>query len=106
MGILKTLGFRPRQILALLMGEALALSLAGWALGCAGGKLAYALVPRTLIHQFELMMIWGLGGVIVAAAGYFLLWRAAQVMQDSCPQQGSLAKPCAGERVETRGRER
>ena len=57
MGILKTLGFRPRQILGLLVGETLALSLAGWALGCAGGKLAYALVPRTLIHQFELMMI-------------------------------------------------
>ena len=105
-GILKTLGFRPRQILGLLVGETLALSLAGWALGCAGGKLAYALVPRILIHQFELMMIWGLGGVIVAAAGYFLLWRAAQVMQDSCPQQGTLAKPCSGERVETRGRER
>ena len=30
----------------------------------------------------------------------------AQVMQDSCPQQGTLAKACAGERVETHGRER
>lgn len=62
-GILKTLGFRPRQILGLPVGEA----------------LANSSLPT---------------------------WRAAQVMQDSCPQQGTLAKPCAGERVETRGRER
>lgn len=74
-GILKSLGFKSRQILGMLVGEALVLSLAGWMLGCAGGKLAYALVPRSLLHQNENMMIWGLSGFLVAAAGYLLLWR-------------------------------
>ncbi len=73
MGILRSLGFRSRQILVLIVGEGLALALTGWLFGCLGGKLIYALIPRTLMNQFEIAIIWGLCGVAVTVSSYLLI---------------------------------
>jgi putative ABC transport system permease protein len=39
--VMRSLGFRARQIVGLFLGESLVLTLAGWLVGCGGAKLLY-----------------------------------------------------------------
>jgi putative ABC transport system permease protein len=85
--VLKTLGFRPRHLTSLIMGESLLLALAGGSLGLALTPPAVGLFPESLSQYFgafpltPLTLGLGLGvalGVGVLAA-LWPAWRAAQV---------------------------
>jgi putative ABC transport system permease protein len=72
-GILKTLGFTPRDILGIILGEALLISLAGGLLGCALATMVCAVI-RMGPAVFQQIRNLSLGpGVALAAVGLAML---------------------------------
>jgi putative ABC transport system permease protein len=87
--ILKTLGFPRRTILAMLVGEAMGISLAGGLLGSLGGRLLYASVDLSKLMQgfFKHFLVTPetIALALLIAAGIGLVsagipaWRASQL---------------------------
>ncbi|MGH9407549.1 MAG: ABC transporter permease [Terriglobia bacterium] len=66
--VLKTLGFRRKTILWLLMGEAVLVALVGGVVGAVGAKLVYAFIQATFATAKPLGFVFAL--LIAAAAAY------------------------------------
>jgi putative ABC transport system permease protein len=87
-GILKALGFRKTQVLLLLFGEAIILSLGGALLGAFGARLIFssinmALVTGGMIQRFlvtpdTLLLCAGIGLFVGLLSSGFPAWRASR----------------------------
>lgn len=87
--VMRTLGYRPHQILGLFVSESLALTLAGWLIGCGGAKVLYDALAMNQIAQIawaDLRMgpdtvgfILGLALLIGAGASGLPAYQAARV---------------------------
>jgi putative ABC transport system permease protein len=85
--VLKALGFRRIQLLSILLGESVALSLGGALIGGLGARLVYAnlkmaaisigMVQRFVVTPGTLLICIGVGGAVGVAAAGFPAWRAA-----------------------------
>ncbi len=89
MALLSTVGWSPRQLAELVLGEAVGVSLLGTGFGLALGLIASELLPRALgLQDFVSPQItgWGLGrgvliGVIIGVLGaLYPIWRVTRVL--------------------------
>ncbi len=87
-GILLAIGWRPRQVMAMILGESLLLSLLGGALGCAAGVAAVKLLERTELLRGKLeadtgpalfLTAFGVALLLGALAGLYPAWRASRL---------------------------
>ncbi len=72
--VLKTLGFRQRAILQLLVGESLLIALAGGLAGALGAKAAYAYIHATYNSARGLGLLFALVGAVLTGYGAWLLF--------------------------------
>lgn len=87
-GILKSLGFRRCQILALLLGESVALSLSGALMGAFGARFIYAnlklaqvtigMIQRFVVTPRTVMICAAMGVLVGLVAASLPAWRAAR----------------------------
>jgi putative ABC transport system permease protein len=72
--VLKTLGFRQRSILYLLVGESVAIALLGGILGALGAKTTYSFIHITSTKGKAFGMLYALGVALLAAYGTWMLF--------------------------------
>jgi len=87
--VLKAIGFGRGLVLALVLGEALSIALAGGAIGAVGGKLLFDSVDFTFLGAIGLSNFYipwsttwlgmALAGFVGLASGIVPAWRAAQI---------------------------
>jgi putative ABC transport system permease protein len=72
--VLKTLGFRQRSILYLLVGESVAIALLGGILGALGAKTTYSFIHITSTKGKAFGMLYAVGVALLAAYGTWMLF--------------------------------
>jgi putative ABC transport system permease protein len=87
--ILKTVGFRRKTLLMLLISESLLICLLGWVLGCLGAWVIWSMVDLTNIGGGFLSSLYvtppilGLGLIVALLLGLFSagipVWHASQI---------------------------
>jgi len=86
--LMRSLGFRPSQVVRLFVAEALLLTLAGWTVGCGGAKLLYDALGITQVAQIawadlrlrpeNMALVFSLALLIGLAASGWPAYRAAR----------------------------
>jgi len=72
--VLKTLGFRPRAVLLLLVGEAVMIALVGGVAGALGAKTTYAFIQITSTKGRVFGLIYALGVGLLGGYGTWMLF--------------------------------
>ena len=77
--VLKTLGFRQRSILYLLVGESVAIAMLGGILGALGAKTTYSFIHITSTKGKAFGMLYAVGVALLAAYGTWMLFAGSSV---------------------------